>query len=79
MTRWSNVARPCGCDECASWGVSGESQRRIPAQSGGARWIHGRELRQWLDAKAAFEQRARSAVGAPGRHNHMERLLETAS
>ena len=68
----------CGCDECHAHGVATEPQRRIPAASGGSRWIHGRELRRWLDARAAFVQAARAAVGAPGRHQRMERLVQVA-
>ncbi len=66
----------CGCDECVVWGVASEPQRRVPAASGGARWIHGAELRRWLNAKAEFEAAARAAIGARGRHGRMERLAE---
>ena len=61
MTR--HVGLVCGCDECVEWNVATEPQRRIPAVTGrGARWIHGRELRQWLDAKARFDAEARAAL-----------------
>jgi hypothetical protein len=74
MTR--HLGLVCGCQECLEWDVATEPQRRVPAASGGARWIHGRELRQWLNAKAEFEAAARAAVGARGRHGRMERLAE---
>lgn len=70
-----NIGVVCGCDECVAHGVATERQRRVPAKAGGARWIHGRELRQWLDAKADFERRARAMVGDRGRRGAMERLV----
>lgn len=75
MSRWSHVGQPCGCDECRAWDVQDEPQRRVPAASGGSRWIHGRELRLWLEARQGFLTEARAAVGAPGRHHRMERLV----
>lgn len=74
----AHVGPACGCDECHAHGVANEPQRRIPAASGGSRWIHGRELRRWLDARDAFVKAARKAVGAPGRHQRMERLVQVA-
>lgn len=74
-----NIGTVCGCEECQAHGVASEPQRRIPAASGGSRWIHGRELRRWLDARDAFVQAARAAVGAPGRRGAMERLTLTGA
>ncbi len=70
----ANAGLPCGCAECVTWGVAREPQRRVPAASGGARWIHGRELAKWLDAKRTFEASARALVGPRGRHARLERL-----
>lgn len=50
----TNVADPCGCGECAEFGVEHEPQRRVPSDIFGHRWLHGRELRRWLDARARF-------------------------
>lgn len=74
--RTSHEGRPCGCDECRACGVADEPTRQVPAPGvGGARWIHGRELRAWLEAKRTFEAAARHAVGPRGRRQQMERLL----
>lgn len=78
--RTSHQGRPCGCDECVQFGVADQPTRQVPAPGlGGARWIHGRELRTWLDAKAAFEAQARAAVGPRGRRERMERLVGGAA
>lgn len=74
--RTSYQGRPCGCQECVAHDVANEPVRQVPAAGPGrSRWIHGRELRAWLDAKRAFETRARQLVGPRGRHERMERLL----
>jgi len=76
MTRVVNIGPVCGCAECHAHDVAAEPTRRVPAQGQGkSRWIHGRELRQWLDAKAAFERQARALAGPRGRRGRMERLL----
>lgn len=77
MTRL--VGEVCGCVECAIWDVATEPRRCVPSASGGPKWIHGQELRRWLDAKAEFEAAARAAVGARGRHHQMERLVSGGS
>ncbi len=71
---------PCGCAECLAHGVADEPQRRVPANTAeGSRWIHGRELRQWLDARASFVTAARAAVGPEGRRHRMERMTGAES
>jgi hypothetical protein len=70
------MGRVCGCEECVAHGVATESMRRVPAASGGARWIHGRELAGWLKAKHDFDTKARTLLGPRGRRERMERLLE---
>lgn len=59
------VGPPCGCGECIQAGVAEQEQRRDP-RSG--ELLHGYALRRWLDAREAFMQAARKAVGASGKH-----------
>lgn len=73
--------RPCGpsCEECVEYGVHDTPHRRVPADPDKGlpdRWIHGRELREWLDAEARWKASVRAAIGPRGRRNHMERLAK---
>lgn len=73
-----NLGDICGCAECREAGVGNEPRRRIPDNQCGSRWIHGRELRRWLDAKNAFFTAARAAVGPRGRRLRMERMVSSS-
>lgn len=53
MRREDIEADPCDCPECTQAGVAGQSPRRDP-HSG--MWLHGYNLKRWLDAKAKFEK-----------------------
>lgn len=65
----SNIGDVCGCTQCAEAGVAQEPRRRVPDSRSGSRWIHGRELRRWLDARmrsslSPEQQLAREAAAA---------------
>lgn len=50
-----NVGAPCRCEECREAGVDQEPQRRVPDGNAdrGSRWIHGWELKRYLEAQRA--------------------------
>jgi hypothetical protein len=57
-----NIGIVCGCRECVDAGVAHERQRRVPSDVPGveARWVHGWDLRRWLDAQASAFAAARA-------------------
>jgi hypothetical protein len=59
------IGAPCACPECSQAGVSDQPIRRDP-RSG--RWLHGYDLKRWLQAQQDFMRAARAAVGPKGRH-----------
>lgn len=66
------ITGPCGCGECLAANVAEESQRRDPHTG---QWMHGYQLRRWLDARKRFQELARTVVGKKGRHaNGFEKL-----
>jgi hypothetical protein len=56
---------PCSCQLCRDAGVDDQRLRLDPYTG---LWLHGEDLRRWYAAKDAFDQGARAAVGARGRH-----------
>lgn len=65
MKRADIYGPPCSCGECVHAGVAEEPTRRDPETG---KMLHGYALRRALDAFARFQQLARAAVGAKGRH-----------
>lgn len=65
MRREDYIGPPCRCGECVQAGVSEQEQRRDPRTGA---WLHGHDLRRWLEARDTFLRRARAAVGPKGRH-----------
>ena len=53
------IGVPCWCPDCTQAGIAGEPKRRDP-QTG--HWMHGYQLKRWLEARAAFRIAARAAV-----------------
>jgi len=46
-----NLGVVCDCVECRDAKVDMERMRKVPGTAGKARWLHGWELRRWLDAR----------------------------
>lgn len=67
--RWiaaDNIGAVCGCFECREAGVQFEPQRKVPADQYHTkpRWIHGYELKAWLEAREQARQQIRAAIDA---------------
>ena len=75
MKREDFVAPPCACLECRVEKVDGKELIRDRVTG---RWLHGRSLRLWYEAKERFQREARAAVGPRGRHaKGFEKLVQT--
>lgn len=57
-----NIGKVCGCQSCVEAGVADKPMRRVPGLDGTPRFIHGEELRRWLEAYNTLRQNFRHLI-----------------